>query len=194
MNLNKYFILFFLSLTINNSLVNSAMVKNRVLGSANWGTHITPLITAVANTDGPILEMGCGDFSTPILHAICAPTKRFLLSTESNKKWMNLFMDLKNDWHHFQFVPSIDKWADIGRDIHWGVVLVDHAPALQRIVDIKRLRNNTDIFVIHDTEANHVYKYEPYLSTFKYKYQYKRYKTATTLVSDIIDVGKFFAN
>jgi hypothetical protein len=140
--------------------------------------------------------MGCGDFSTPILHAICSAKERYLLSTESDEKWMNLFTDLKNEWHQFKFVKSTNEWANIGNNINWAVVLIDHTPAQQRIIDIKRLRQNTDIFVIHDSQsyANHVYNYEPYLSTFKYKYQYNRYDTTTTLVSDKIDVSKLFIN
>ena len=194
MKKNKYLILPFLLLLSNSSLINSKMIGNRVMGNGNWGTHMTPLMTAVSHTEGPVLEMGCGDFSTPLLHAICSATKRPLLSTESDKKWMSLFLDLENDWHQFQFVPSIDKWAEVGSDVRWSVVFIDHAPSGQRIVDIKRLRGNADIFVIHDTEANHVYHYEPYISTFKYKYTYKRYKITTAVISDTIDVTKFFAD
>ncbi len=48
--------------------------------------------------------------------------------------------------------------------------------------------------VIHDSEpeAEYAYKYEPVLSTFKYRYVYSAYKPYTTLVSDTVDVTKFF--
>jgi len=38
----------------------------------NWdyGTHTTPLLTAVLYTTGDVLELGCGDFSTPMLDTV----------------------------------------------------------------------------------------------------------------------------
>jgi hypothetical protein len=55
----------------------------RLLGNPNFGTHTTPLVTAIMHTSGPVLEMGCGDYSTPMLHAILAKQGRFLLSRSS---------------------------------------------------------------------------------------------------------------
>ncbi|GEM_PF-1185328 len=172
---------------------NPRMICGRRMGDSQYGTHMTPLFTAVVNTDGPVLELGCGDFSTPMLHALCSVKKRFLLSAESNKNWQKLFFDLKREWHKFKYVSSVQDWANVGSGINWSVVLVDHAPGEQRIVDIERLRPNTEIFVIHDTE-DPVYGYEPLLSTFKYKYTYKRYNTTTMLVSDVIDVAALFVD
>ena len=105
--MKKYYVSVLLLFAIGGHSLSANKRINRVLGSANWGTHMTPLITAVSHTEGPILEMGCGDFSTPILHAICSPTKRFLLTTESHRSWMDLFLDLKNDWHHFEYVTYL---------------------------------------------------------------------------------------
>jgi hypothetical protein len=47
------------------------------------------------------------------------------------------------------------------------------------------------VFVVHDTEDSR-YNFEPLLSTFKYKYVDTRYVLTTTVVSDTIDVTKFF--
>lgn len=204
----KKFTLFTLvMITINTALFSNEkqkalpMIQNRRLGDANWGTHQTPLITTVMYTDGPILELGCGDFSTPLLHAICSVNQRMLVSTDSDKKWLRLFLDLERPWHKFIYVPvfenpknpQLNKWDEIGNDTHWNVVFIDHAPAHRRAVDIERLRPHTDIFVVHDTESPRVYVgYSTILPSFKYKVVYKRYKTETTVVSDTIDVRKFF--
>lgn len=152
------------------------------------GTHMAPLMTVVAHTTGPILELGCGDFSTPLLHAACSGSQRLLVTTENNKMWMNYFLDMANNWHKFILV---NDWNKIGNDTHWSVVFVDNAPGGQRIVDIARLRKNTDIFVAHDTE-DVFYNYNSILPTFKYRYTYKRYPVTTTVVSDVIDVRTFF--
>ena len=163
-----------------------------IAGDAKFGTHMAPLITAVVNTNGAVLEMGCGDFSTPLLHAICSADKRFLLSAEDDKKWMNYFLDLSCDWHQFQYVSSLDKWGQVGVGMQFSVVLVDHFRD-RRIIDIDRLRPYTEIFVIHDTERLD-YGFESVLSSFKYIYTYKRYFVTTTLVSDTVDVASFFEN
>lgn len=183
--------LFFFSHT-SRAVEKHDMIVGRSMGSdSRYATHMTPLITAVMNTKGPILELGCGDFSTPLLHAICAATDRFLLTAESNKEWQKLFYDLERDWHQFYYVQTRDDWANVGSNIHWSVVFVDHAPGLQRVIDICRLRFNTDIFVVHDTE-DPFYGYDPVFATFKYVFTYRRYAVTTTLVSNTIDVSKFF--
>jgi hypothetical protein len=175
-------------------------------GIANHGTHFPALATIVANTQGPILEMGCGDYSTPLLHALCAPTQRFLVSTDADPRWVLLFLDYQRSWHRFQFVPAYEQhdgrntlwysvgqnaWDAVGNDVHWSIVLVDQSPGLRRVIDIERLRSHTDIFIVHDTQDSG-YGYEPLLSSFKYKYVYDRYHITTTIVSDTIDIGLFF--
>ncbi len=178
----------------------SPMIESRVLGDANWGTHQTPLITAVMHTNGPILELGCGDFSTPLLHAICSVNQRTLISADADSKWLRLFLDLETAWHTFVYVPVFEspknpqpnKWDEVGNDTHWSVVFIDHAPGKRRVVDIQRLRSHTDIFVVHDTDAFFYYGYQKILPSFKYRYVYRRYKKQTTVVSDTIDVAEFF--
>lgn len=152
----------------------------------------------MAHTQGPILELGCSDFSTPVLHAVCSANKRFILTADSDRQIFDLFTDMTTDWHQFLYVPALEDghhnpqlWDDVGCNNHWSVVLIDHQ-ADRRVADIKRLRGNTDIFVIHDTEDSLRYGYNQVLGTFKYKFEYTRYFVKTTLVSDTIDVAEFF--
>ena len=63
----------------------------------------------------------------------------------------------------------------------WDGSKVDHAPSERRTVEIKRLRNQAQVFVIHDTEKVRYYGYD-----------YKRFLKRTSVVSDIIDVSLFF--
>jgi len=197
----------FLGLLVLASLTTSAAPAQKYRkGIAAGGTHFPVLATMVINTSGPVLEMGCGDYSTPLLHALCAPQKRLLVSTDVDKQWISHFLDLECDWHKFIHVHAYetkdprndwyycadhDAWKVVGGDTHWSVVLIDHTPGMQRVLDIVRLRNNTDIFVVHDSEDPR-YGYEPVLNTFKYKYVYDRYNITTTVVSDVIDVAHYF--
>lgn len=176
-------------------------MQPRHLANSDYGTHMCPLVTAVMNTNGPVLEMGCGDYSTPLLHTICKVQNRELLSTDTSKEWIKLFLDLEKDFHKFEYVPVYDDdmelnakphlWDKIGSDKHWGVVFIDHRPGNRRKIDILRMSNISDIIVVHDTE-NLGYDYEPAFGLFKYRYDYKRYNVYTTLVSNIIDVNTLF--
>lgn len=178
-----------------------ARINKRVLNKGAGGTYMAPLLTIAAHTDGPILEMGSSDFCTPLLHAVCSATKRQLYSTSTAQKSLNNFVDLETDWHKFEYVsvyeddwvlnPKPERWNEVGNGLHWSIVLIDHRPGERRVKDIERLRANTDVFVVHDTQQP-AYGYESILNTFKYKYVYDRYVTETTIVSDTIDVATFF--
>ena len=183
---------------INVTCIAIDLSSQRHLTNGDYGTHMTALIAAAMHTQGPILELGCGDYSTPLLHSICSATERKLISAESDLSWLSFFMDLRCAWHTFISVPvrdannqTIHLWDTIDPEEHYGMVFIDHAPALRRIEDIKRLREKTDVFVIHDTEDPR-YNYESILPTFKYQYVDSRYAITTTVVSDTIDVSKFF--
>jgi len=175
---------------------------NRQLADAAYGTHMAPLLTAVMATRGPVFEMGCGDYSTPLLHAICKSQDRFLLSSDTSRDWISLFLDMESVYHKFKYVPvykndwdadpNPSKWDELGNEVErWGVVFIDHRPGERRAIDIVRFANKADIIVVHDTETAS-YNYEPVLNTFKYRYNYKRYNVYTTLVSNNIDVQTLF--
>lgn len=173
---------------------------NRRLKDAEYGTHMSPLITAVMNTVGPVFEMGCGDYSTPILDSICKVQNRKLLSTDTSRSWLSQFRDMESPNHEFKYVPVYDddwqlnprpdKWESVGNQT-WGVVFIDHRPGDRRRVDIQRFENDAEIIVVHDSETSS-YGYEPVFARFTYRYDYKRYTTYTTLVSNTIDVAKLF--
>ena len=174
---------------------------NRPTG-APYATHIAPLVTAILATTGPVLELGAGDFSTPIMHALCRAQSRYLLTADTSMSWLDLFSDLDTPNHDFKYVPvyehggeenpKAEMWDEIGGNREWGVVFVDHRPGQRRIVDILRLKHTAQIIVVHDTEEQS-YGYKTALSLFLYSYTYRRYSTWTTLVSDTIDVRTLFA-
>lgn len=181
---------------------------NRTLSDANYGTHMTPLLTAVLNTTGPVLEFGCGDYSTPILNAVCKAQNRPLITTDTDRVWLNLFKDLelKNGQgefsHTFKYIkvfdndwdtnPKPEMWDSVGSEYpRYGVVFIDHRPGERRKVDIYRMKDNAEIIVVHDTETKS-YDYESVFGFFKYRYDYIRYSTYTTVLSNTIDVRKLF--
>lgn len=115
-------------------------------------THQQTLIRAVLNTTGPILELGAGWFSTPILHELAKHMGRRVITVEHDPAWYLELIHLQTDWHEFVKVEDWDEFIPCGP---YGVAFVDHHPAERRAVDIERLIPHVDVFVIHDTEAAH---------------------------------------
>jgi hypothetical protein len=199
----KIYLITLLGLSCGAVATDISSCFNRVLRDPEYGTHMEPLLTVAAHTSGPILELGCGDYSTPLLHALCKKEQRKLVSVDTDKKWLSYFLDLERAWHTFLYVPVYEDdwsvnpkpylWDYVGKNVQWSVVLIDHRPGERRVEDIARLRPETDIFVVHDTNQP-TYNYEQLLSTFRYKYVYRRYSIQTTVVSDTIDVTQFFSN
>ena len=52
-----------------------------------WATHLPLLVRMFDKTEGDVLELGMGYFSTMILKWLCEMSGRTLYSYESNKEW-----------------------------------------------------------------------------------------------------------
>lgn len=157
-------------------------------------THIPILIDALMLTDGNILEMGCGYYSTLIIHNICRHTKRKITSLETDNNWLKKFIDLKTDWHDFRLVENWDDFDLTNNNEGWDLVFCDHSPGEKRKDSIRSLRDYANYIVVHDTEndprAN--YQFESVFPEFKYQWTFKRYKVHTTILSNKYKLEKFY--
>lgn len=149
-----------------------------------WSSHNFPLIKYVLKTSGPILELGTGLFSTPILHWLALENNRELISYENYEKYYKLVRSFNKGNHKVIFVDDYDK-AEIERP--WDVVLIDNGPEARRIVDIKRVANYAKYIIVHDTEpeVEALYGYKKAFSDFKYQLQYTKSKPYTTILSNL---------
>lgn len=150
-----------------------------------YATHLPMLMGMMSRTAGPVLELGCGYYSTPILHEICKFQKRLLVSVEEKPDWLKQFAELKTAGHEFCLSDDRAAVLQMLENIDWGLVFIDNEPVEYRKLDIDRLRKNADCFVIHDTE-NAAYQFEPVLRTFKYRFDYKFLTPWTSVVSDCL--------
>lgn len=141
-------------------------------------------------SDGPVLEMGMGLYSTPLLDLMCRQEKRRLVSYDNNPLWFKENEIWKSDFHELYFVTDWDQ-ADI-EHTHWSVALIDHKPSARRKDDVRRIMNNADYILIHDSEpeANPFFRYTWIYRFFKYRYDYTKCKPHTTVLSNFIDVTK----
>lgn len=153
-----------------------------------YGTHLPMLIKAIEATDGPILELGMG-VSTWVIEMLCKQTKRPIYSYENDPKWYLEYKKYESEYHRVLLVEDWDK-IDIGGN-DWGVVLIDHRPALRRHVDALRVKDNADYILLHDSEPeiDRFYKYSRIYPHFKYHFTYDKCKPYTTVVSNFKDIS-----
>jgi len=142
--------------------------------SPNPGTHIPALVKAVMDSDGPILELGMGLFSTPVLHALAEDQGRELYSLENKGKILRHFKRFENENHHLVFVPD---WDEIDIEREWGVALVDHEPDERRQIELTRLSRWADYVVAHDSDGKTY-------SAFKYRLDYNKTRPNTVILSN----------
>lgn len=146
---------------------------------SGWASHLPALAACVAHTNGPVLELGAGAYSTPMLHALCA--KRELLTIESNIEWLAEFGMFDRGNHRLVLSDKID--SAMGQA--WDVVLVDSAPGGSRVRFMESLRGQVRLFVVHDTQPGPVcYHYDRILPSFPYRVESTWHPTRTTVVSD----------
>ena len=161
------------------------------------GSHLAILPKIMEISEGPVLELGMGLFSTPYLHWACFNEKRKLVSYENKKQFHEMFIfddrrELCNNYsayHDVHFVENSDWDALDLESTHWGVVLIDHNPGPRRREEMKRLANKADYMVVHDTDEKNdfYYKYREYFPLFKYRYDTKLYPQ-TTILSNFKDL------
>jgi hypothetical protein len=157
-------------------------------GLPDFGTFFPLLAACVSRTTGPVLELGAGDHSTPMLHFMCKHEGRKLITAETDAKWLAKYTNYVSAFHEIHLVEKWDQWTRLEEMGYWSVALVDNAPGDTRLSLIKRLKGRCQYIVIHDTEKDENvgtdYKYEEIIPSFKYVYEWKRYRPYTTVVSD----------
>lgn len=150
-------------------------------------TYLSPLIHAVEMSDEPILELGMG-YSTMILHALCKKNKRQIISYDNDPKWYKENLCYKSDFHEINLV---EDWSTLPIEkVFWGVVLVDHRPAVRRRVEAVRVKNNAKFVLLHDAEPEieRFYGYKKVYPEFKYRCLYDLCKPYTAILSNFIDI------
>ncbi len=156
----------------------------RAAKNAQWGSHIPILCRVVDKTDGAILEMGTGAFSTAVLDVMCQRDHRQLVSLENDQAYYRMARKYRSDYHTVRF---IERWDFASIEVPWGVALVDHRPLQRRRVDIERLATWADVIVAHDSQ-----RYDTGFERFRYWFNYTRCSPPTMLMSNTVDVGAMF--
>lgn len=160
-----------------------------VKDATGFGSHrplLWEALQATKDSPFPIIELGCGDSSTPFLMEYREKANRVFFSYDSKKEWADKYgSDYVRDWEKHPL------W--LGK---YSVCLLDLAPGEYRRIALMKV--DSEIIVIHDSEPlgwnASDYKVRPLFSKFKYvKDDVPKEKGApwTTALSNTIDVTKW---
>jgi len=139
---------------------------------ANINNHRVLLWEALERTKDsrhPVLEMGCGDGSTPYLRQYCKDNNREFISLETNPEWAAK--------HSSKLISTGWPVADWFWMKQYSVVLIDHKPGEHRRVALELFAAHPvhfEIIVIHDSEPqgwnSSDYQVRPLFSQFQFCY------------------------
>lgn len=136
-----------------------------------YATHQPVLYEAVLRTRGPILELGIGRGSTPMLDAIA---DRILVSVDDNVDYVNAYRKRFNArYHSYECVhdwrESLHHWSYT----RWGVVFIDCGSWAIRADAIRALKDTASYIVIHDNDYLPLHGLIDYDAEFKQWRQYE---------------------
>lgn len=161
--------------------------------SLAYGTHLPCLIKALEKTNGDILELGTGIFSTPYLRYMCMLNNRKLVSYENFESWYKFLLKYytPNQNHEINF---IDEYSKAPIDRSWDVVLIDQTPDISRSEEIRRLKDVAKYIVIHDANPSNdkVTHYSSIYPLFKYRTDWKGDNNSAVVLSNLVDLKDFW--
>ncbi len=118
-------------------------------GRAEWSSFMPALLAVLAETTGPVLEVGVGFYSTRVLHEFCEQHRRPLLSLEEDSEWAAPFLRLASEFHTITYGPYDATLADAAKH-QWSVILLDHSLGPRRGPDMALLLDHAEFIVVHD--------------------------------------------
>ena len=159
--------------------------------SLRYATHLPVLLRAMKLTRGPVLELGAGLFSTPVLHWLCLSAGRELVTMDNDPAFLKWAADYACPSHGLVHVYD---WDQANLEQAWDVVLVDHSPDERRIVEIRRLASLAKYLVVHDTNGRYRsrYHYDEIYPLFKHMWTFSDVVPSTTVLSNRVSLEKFW--
>ena len=116
-----------------------------------FATHLRMLVKYLMLCDGDVIELGSGNYSTPLIHEVVKARGRKLDTYDSNEDWLDRFRNLEDESTTLNYVSD---WSAFSVSKQYGLAFIDHAdpPAHQRWIQVVGLIQFSSIIIIHDTE------------------------------------------
>ncbi len=154
--------------------------------------NVAQIITAILNSKGPVLELGCSNHTTAQVHALCSKTKHRIVTTESDINWFDLYCDLQTEWHDVKLIEPFDSECEDRTE--WGVVLIGNNSKFNQLHELRQFRYNAEIIIL---QCDHLFidEYHELLDSFKYQIREPfniYYNCATIILSNTVNVKSIF--
>jgi hypothetical protein len=161
-----------------------------------YGSHLPILSRVIGACSGPILELGMGLYSTPLLDMMCFEDKRPLVSYDNDPVWFKENEKWRSKYHDVYFLDKQNLKTGSEYDManiehtFWSVAFLDHKPAIRRKRDAQRLANNALFIILHDSEPalNPYFRYTWIYPLFKYRFDYTKCNPNTAVLSNFINL------
>lgn len=155
-----------------------------------WGSFLPALVAAVADSEGDVLEIGIGHFSTPILHSLCMALGRKLVSVEDNAEWVSPLVRYRNTGH-LLYLGDYDIILPKMASSKWGVVLIDNSPGgWRRLKDFEMFIDKAEIVLVHDYHRENEEAIKPMLTARNIKHLVVNDYQPPTLVASLTRLPK----
>lgn len=150
---------------------------------AMWGSHLPALLLAVGSSNGPVLELGVGHFSTPHLHAICGARRRSLVSVDDSPEWAAKFKGY-NSPNHAVVCRNYAEFLNETKSETWSVAFIDHSPGgANRANAFADLIQHSSYVVVHDYHLENSDHIAPLLVGLKTARVFNKYNPPTLVAS-----------
>lgn len=148
--------------------------------TSDWDSHRPALYLALKNAKGTVVELGCGDGSTPLLEKYCNENNIPFKSFDTDRDWAS----------KYESTELIDDVLNVPVE-EVGLLFVDSKPAETRKDILEKWAWKAKIIVAHDSEegSRWCYNMEETLSGFYSRIDYApEGNPNTTIVSNFINL------
>jgi hypothetical protein len=119
-----------------------------------YATHQPVLHDVAQLCSGPVVEFGCGEGSTRLLHHTCADRGIDLLTLDSDADWLARYSGtLASDRHEFRYVEDWSKELGTIERQQWGLVFIDQGSWEPRAETARRLADSAEYIIVHDSDV-----------------------------------------
>ena len=112
-----------------------------------YATHLEALLAALAQTTGPVIELGCSHYSTPVMRTFTKQTGRRYVIASSNPVLSASFRNQCDE------LIAIKDWTTWEPSSGYGLCLLDNEQTTtMRFPLLKRLLTKVPVVVVHDAD------------------------------------------
>jgi hypothetical protein len=117
-----------------------------------WASHLPALFSCLLATSGAVLEVGAGDWSTPLLRKFCEVAGREFHTIEEHQEWSE-----KTGSRHVPLSEMTRFLQRMAVDVKWSIVFLDHNGHV-RAEHALLFADSAEYVVIHDYPSPDIFK------------------------------------